>query len=189
MASRDVRYRADYLWETPDEDGHLYEVIDGELIVSPIPWMDHQLQLGNLAFFVNNWVFPRDLGHVVVGARTAVVLDEYTGVLPDMVFVSHERAHVIRKRGVFGAPDLLVEVLMEWTEARDRGVKLSHYAAAGVSHYWILGTEGPRIQERVLGEDGYRLVGTFGPGDVFRPTIFPGLEIPMDEIAVDAIAD
>ena len=42
---------------------------------------------------------------------------------------------------------------------------------------------GPRIEERVLGDDGYRLVGTFGPGEVFRPTIFPGLEIPLDEIA------
>jgi Uma2 family endonuclease len=119
----------------------------------------------------------------VVGARTAVVLDEYTGVLPDMVFISHERAHVIQERGVFGAPDLLVEVLMEWTEVRDRGIKLNHYAGAGVSHYWILDTEGPRIEERVLGEDGYRLVGTFGPGEIFRPTIFPGLEIPLDEIA------
>jgi Uma2 family endonuclease len=52
-----------------------------------------------------------------------------------------------------------------------------------VPHYWILDTDGPRIEERVLGEDGYRLVGTFGPGEIFRPTIFPGLEIPLDDIA------
>ena len=63
-----ARYLADYLWETPDEDGHIYEVINGELIVSPIPWWDHQYQLSNLAFFVNNWVDADDLGYVVVGA-------------------------------------------------------------------------------------------------------------------------
>ena len=32
-------------------------------------------------------------------------------------------------------------------------------------------------------DDGYRLVGTYGPGEIFRPTIVPGLEIPLDEIA------
>jgi Uma2 family endonuclease len=182
VATRGAGYLASYLWETPDKDGHIYEVINGELYVDPIPWWDHQYKLSNLNYFVANWVMGGKLGDVVVGARTAVVLDDYTGVLPDMVFVSHARSHVIHERGVFGAPDLLVEVLMEWTEARDRGIKLLKYAAAGVSHYWILDTEGPRIEERVLGEDGYRLVGTFGPGEVFRPTIFPGLEIPLEDI-------
>jgi Uma2 family endonuclease len=100
-----------------------------------------------------------------------------------MLFISHAREQVISTRGVEGAPDLVMEVLMEWTEERDRGIKLRHYAAAGVPHYWILDTDGPRIEERVLGDDGYRLIGMFGPGEVFRPTIFPGLEILLDEIA------
>ena len=38
-------------------------------------------------------------------------------------------------------------------------------------------------EERVPGEAGYRLVGTFGPGEIFRPTLFPGLEIPLDDLA------
>jgi Uma2 family endonuclease len=112
-----------------------------------------------------------------------VVLDDENGLEPDIIFVSHERAHFISDRGVEGPPDLVVEVLSPSTEARDRGLKLRRYAASGVPHYWILDTEGPRIEERVLGEDGYQLVGTFGPGSVFRPTLFPGLEISLDEIA------
>ena len=78
---------------------------------------------------------------------------------------------------------MIVEVLSPSTEARDRGLKLRRHAASGVDHYWILDTEGPRIEERVLGEDGYRLVGSFGPGEVFRPTLFPGLDIPLDDLA------
>jgi Uma2 family endonuclease len=183
MAASGPRYLASYLWETPDEDGNIYEVIDGDLYVSPIPWTDHQLQLSHLNLYVYRWIDEHKLGHVLVGARTGVVLDEYTGVLPDMVFISHARSYVISKRGVDGAPDLLVEVLMPWTEVRDRGLKMQKYAGAGVPHYWILDTDGPRIEERVLTEDGYRLVGTFGPGEVFRPTLFPGLEISVDEIA------
>jgi Uma2 family endonuclease len=90
---------------------------------------------------------------------------------------------VISRRGVEGVPDLIVEVLSPSTEGRDWGLKLHRYAASGVPHYWILDTDGPRIEERVLGEEGYRLVGTFGPGEIFRPTLFLGLEIPLDEIA------
>jgi Uma2 family endonuclease len=182
MAPRGVRALASLLWATPDENGKTYEVIDGVLYVYPIPWWAHQLQLSNLNYFVTGWVHEHNLGYVV-GARTAVVLDQYTGVQPDLLYISYERNHVIAKWGVDGRPDLIVEVLSPWTEARDRGIELHRYAASGVAHCWILDTDGPRIEERVLGDDGYRLIGTFGPGEIFRPTLFPGLEISLDEIA------
>jgi Uma2 family endonuclease len=140
------------------------------------------LQLGRLQAAITGWAHDRHLGYVV-GSLTAVVLDEENGLQPDALFVSHEREHFISERGVEGPPDLVVEVLSPSTEARDRGIKLRRYAASGVSHYWILDTEGPTIEERVLGEDGYQLVGTFGPGSIFHPRLFPGLEIPLDEIA------
>jgi len=105
------------------------------------------------------------------------------GLEPDIIFISHARAHLISERGVEGPPDLVVEVLSPSTEARDRGLKLRRYATSGVTHYWILDTEGPSIEERVLGDDGYRLVCTAGPGETFRPTLFPGLEIDIDALA------
>ena len=182
MATRGVRAMASLLWATPDETGNTYEIIDGDLYVYPIPWWAHQLQLSHLSYFVNGWVHVHNLGHVV-GARTAVVLDQYTGVQPDLLYISHGRKHVIARWGVDGAPDLIVEVLSPWTEDRDRGIKLDRYAASGVAHYWILDTDGPRIEERVLGAGVYWLIGTSGPGELFRPTLFPGLEIPLDEIA------
>jgi Uma2 family endonuclease len=131
---------------------------------------------------VSVWVSIHNLGYVVT-APTGVVLDDENGLEPDLLFIAHERAHIISARGVDGAPTLVVEVLSPSTEARDRGLKLRRYAASKVEHYWILDTQGPRIEERVLGEDGYRLVGTFGPGEIFRPTLFPGLEIPIDDLA------
>src|SRR5688572_33321153 len=84
MATRGMRFLASLLWATPDENGKTYEVIDGDLIVYPIPWWAHQLQLSNLSFFVTCWVDEHNLGYVV-GARTAVVLDQYTGLQPDLL--------------------------------------------------------------------------------------------------------
>ena len=181
MAAHGVRFLATDIWDTPD-NGKKYEVIDGELYVSPPPLFAHQRQLNRLNKWVINWVDDHDLG-IVVTAPTGVVLNEENGIEPDLVFVSKAREHITSRRGVDGAPDLVVEVLSPSTESRDRGLKLHRYAASGVPYYWILDTEGPRIEERVLGEDGYRLVGTFGPGEIFRPTLFPGLEIPLDDIA------
>jgi Uma2 family endonuclease len=181
MAAHGVRFLATDIWDAPD-NGKKYEVIDGDLYVSPAPVWKHQRQLNRLNVRVAVWVERHDLGDVVT-APTGVVLDDENGLQPDLVFVSHDRAHIITENDIEGAPDLVVEVLSPSTEARDRGLKLRRYAASGVPHYWILDTDGPRIEERVLGDDGYQLVGTFGPGEIFRPTIFPGLEIPLDEIA------
>jgi Uma2 family endonuclease len=181
MATRGVRFQASDIWDAPD-NGKKYEVIDGDLYVSPPPVWQHQFQLNKLNKSVINWVDDHRLGYVVT-APTGVILDDENGLEPDLLFISLERANIITRRGVEGAPDLVVEVLSPSTESRDRGLKLHRYAASGVPHYWILDTDGPCIEERVLHEDGYRLVGTFGPGEVFRPTIFPGLEILLDEIA------
>jgi len=182
MVVRGVRlFRATDIWDAPD-DGKKYEVIDGELYVSPAPVFEHQRRLNRLNKWVIIWVDDHDLG-IVVTAPTGVVLNEENGIEPDLVFVAKEREHIITRRGVEGAPDLVVEVLSPSTEARDRGLKLHRYAASGVPHYWIMDPNGPHIEERVLGEDGYRLVGTFGPGELFRPTIFPGLAIPLDDLA------
>jgi Uma2 family endonuclease len=181
MATRGVRFLASDIWDAPD-NGKKYEVIDGDLYVSPSPNWQHQNQLSNLNFAVTGWVKAHKLGYVVT-AQTGVVLDDENGLEPDLLFIAHERAHIISERGVDGAPTLVVEVLSPSTEARDRGIKLRRYATAHVDHYWMLDTDGPRIEERVLGEDGYRLVGTFGPGEIFRPTLFPDLEIPIDDLA------
>jgi Uma2 family endonuclease len=173
-------FRADDLWDTPD-DGNRYEVIGGVLFVTPPPSWGHQRGLGMLYLRVGNHVYARGLGEVVQ-APIGVVLDDENGVEPDLVYVSRERLHIITERGVFGAPDLVVEVLSPSTRSRDRGRKLRRYAAAGVPHYWMLDPRPRTLEARRLGEHGYELTGTYGPGEVFRPELFPGLEIPIDDL-------
>ena len=181
MAVRaNVRFKADDIWDCPD-DGRRYEVIDGQLYVSPAPSFEHQYLATNLLLHVGPFVRERHLGKIVM-APIGVKLDDENGVEPDLVYISNERANIIAERGVEGAPDLVVEILSPSTQARDRGVKMRRYAAAGVLHYWILDPAARALEERVLGPDGYELVGVFGPGSVFRPRLFPGLEIPIDDL-------
>jgi Uma2 family endonuclease len=175
-----VRFRAEDIWDTP-EDGNRYEVIDGGLYMTPPPSWTHQSASGVLHFYLMRHVRARRLGKVVA-APVGVILDEENGLQPDLVYISHERADIISERGVEGAPDLVVEILSPSTRARDRGIKMRRYAAAGVPHYWILDPRRQTLEAYRLVERGYELTGTFGPGSTFRPELFPGLEIPIDDL-------
>ena len=175
-----VRFLATDIWDTPD-DGKTYEVIDGELYMTPPPSWCHQRGLGKLFLFVGNHVYRNNLGEVVT-APIGVVLDEENGLEPDLVYVSRERAHIITGRGVHGAPDLVVEVLSPRTQARDRGIKMRPYGASGVPHYWLVDLTAQVLEAYRLGAGGHELIGVYGPGAIFRPELFPRLEIPIDEL-------
>jgi Uma2 family endonuclease len=179
-ATNRVKYLATDIWDTPD-DGKRYEVIGGELFVSPSPSWLHQYALMQLALLVGNWVFQHALGKVVQ-APLGIVLDEEDGVQPDLIYISRERDHIITERGIESAPDLLVEVLSPSTASRDRGIKMRRYANAAVPHYWMLDPGGRALEAYKLGDNGYELLGTFGVGETFRPELFAGLELPIDRL-------
>lgn len=181
MAGRSkVHFKAGDIWDAPDDDLR-YEVIDGELFMTPAPIPMHQLGLMVLSNLIYNWIDPRGLGKVF-GSPVGVVLDEETAVQPDLIFIARERLGIIGERGVEGPPDLVVEALSPSTEARDRGVKMRRYAAAGISHYWLLNVRARSLEPFALGENGYEPAGVSGPGSIFRPALFPGLEIPIDKL-------
>lgn len=178
--TRKVRYRAEDIWDMPD-DGNTYEVIDGELYVSPSPGFRHQRSTGRLYLIIGPVVYRDELGEMVT-APLGVVLDPESGVQPDLLFIRRDRAGIISERGIEGAPDLVVEVLSPSTQSRDRGIKMRRYEAAGVPHYWIMDNNAPALETYELGSEGYRLTGTYGPGSILRSELFPGLEIGLDDV-------
>src|SRR5215212_10043107 len=131
-----ARFLAEDIWDTPD-DGNRYEVIDGELYVSPPPKYAHQNIVTELAMLLRQHARHHRLGDVVV-APVGVVLDDGTAVQPDIVFIANDRLEIISERGVEGAPTLVVEVLSLSTASRDRGIKMHRYSASGIEHYWII---------------------------------------------------
>lgn len=180
VARRHVRFLASDIWDTP-EDGNRYEVIDGALYMTPPPSWPHQNAITALAGILWPYTRRHNLGKVAV-APIGVVLDDEDGVQPDLVFVSRERLGIISDRGIMGAPDLIVEVLSPRTQTRDRGIKMRRYAAAGVPHYWMLVPRTRSLEAYRLGESGYERVGVYGPDSTFYPELFPGLEIPINEL-------
>jgi Uma2 family endonuclease len=164
---------------TPD-DGNRYEIIDGELYVSPFPSASHQNVATQLVSILNHYVRQRSLG-LVFTSGLKVVLDEPTGVGPDVVFISQGRLDTLMADGFYGAPDLLVEVLSS-KPALDTLIKKKKYARSGVPHYWIVDPEKRTLQAYRLEGDRYHLMAEVLGEAVFEPSLFPGLAIPLADL-------
>ncbi len=73
-------------WDaTPADDGYRYEIIEGELFVSCSPGLTHQVVLINLLGLIWNFLKANPIGTIVPG--TGVILSNYSGVIPDVVFL------------------------------------------------------------------------------------------------------
>ena len=118
-------------------DGKRYEIIDGELFVTPSPFRPHQRVVTRLTRYLSTFVEENELGEVFV-APFDVVFSRFDVVEPDLLYVSKGRLSVLTEKNVQGAPDLVVEVLSPSTAETDRTIKLKLYARYGVQEHWII---------------------------------------------------
>ena len=119
------------------DDDKRYEIIEGELLEMPAPSTTHQRLVGRLFRLMSEFVEEKDLGEVFV-SPVDVILSETNVVQPDVVFVSKERSEIVREKGVFGAPDLVVEVISPSTLKRDTEDKKRIYAEHEVKELWLV---------------------------------------------------
>src|SRR5438552_16314149 len=75
------------------EDGNRYEVIEGELFVSRAPGVPHQRVLKNAVVAFDNYLGDNPIGEVI--PTPGLIFGKYSGVIPDIVFYTHERAREI----------------------------------------------------------------------------------------------
>ena len=170
---------ADYL-ALPD-DGRRYQVIEGELVEMYAPALRHQRLLGELFVLLHGHV-NQGPGGLLLFAPFDVVLEDTNVFQPDLLYVAPEHAdRVTEKRGV-GPPDLVVEVLSDGSRGHDRVRKMRVYARRGVSWYWIVDPDTESLEEFQLDGARYRQVTIADRNDVFRPGLFPGLEVPLDAL-------
>lgn len=123
----------------PEDISRRYEILEGELFVSPSPSIDHQVLLQELHERLSIHVRNHRLGQVLTGP-VDVKRSEYEVAVPDILFVRKERAHIIRRgeQTIIEPPDLVVEIVSPSSQRRDRTQKLVFYAAFGVQEYWIV---------------------------------------------------
>ena len=156
MAKRDVVLSYEDYAALP-ADGRRYEIHDGELSVTPAPSPQHQIASRDLFRILDEHVRTRGLGEVLY-APLDVILARSAIVQPDIVYLDQTRLERISRRGIEGAPTLVVEILSPSTTLIDRSTKRELYARHGVPFYWIVDPEGRAIEGLALASDGYVLV-------------------------------
>ncbi len=172
----------DYLHLLPD-DGKRYEIIEGELFVTPAPITKHQIVSLNLSTILHRHVRKHKLGRVLA-APTDVILSRTNVVQPDLLFISKKRQQIITEENIQGAPDLIVEILSEFTEEQDRTLKMQVYARHGVPHYWLIDPERETLEVYELDPDSrsFRHRATYQRDKTFQPTLFPKLKLKLAEL-------
>lgn len=169
----------DYL-KTPDD--MRYELIEGDLIMTPSPETRHQRISGRLYFEIRRFVAENDIGEVFY-APCDVYLDNENVVQPDILFISKERIDIIGKKNVQGAPDLIIEILSEGNAYRDTIQKKKLYARFGVREYWIVAPDDEMVEVYQLkGEGEYQLHKTYIKKGVIESLVLSGLKIDLKEV-------
>jgi Uma2 family endonuclease len=155
-------------------DGKRHEIIDGQHYITPAPQTRHQIVSRNIKHILLNYIGDNDFGQLLY-APTDVLLSDTTIVQPDILFVSKDREHIIKKNFIKGSPDLLIEILSPGNEKLDRFTKMKHYALFGVAEYWLIDYEARILEQYVLKGPVFYRTGVFRQD--FSPSLFPDLTI------------
>jgi Uma2 family endonuclease len=134
MATTAKRWTLDELHSLPD-DGNKYELVRGELYVTPPPTVDHETVSSRLARILDPYVENHRLG--LVYRPRSVLRFEGSEVEPDLMVrqpplttnVAWEKLPI---------PILVIETISDSTRRRDLGTKRDFYMDAGVAEYWIV---------------------------------------------------
>jgi Uma2 family endonuclease len=164
-------------------DRNRYEILEGELTVTPAPSTKHQTASGNLFVLLAHYSKQRDLGKLF-HAPIDLILESTSVLQPDLLFVSKTRQNIITERAIEGAPDLVIEILSPATSRIDRITKAQIYARHRVPAYWIVDPDLEVVEIYLLEADGYRLAATLqGKTPIFAPP-FQDLEVVAADLFV-----
>jgi Uma2 family endonuclease len=162
-------------------DDSIFEIINGRAFKAPTPELFQQRWVGRLFKVIERHIQAGKLGEVFF-APIDVVLDRENVVQPDLVFVSTANAGILERRGIMGAPDLVVEIISPGSLRRDRYDKRELYARFGVKEFWLADVANRSLEVLTLQNDGYQLSSCATGEGKIRSTVLPGFELDLAQL-------
>jgi len=162
-------------------EGAPYQLIGGELIMTPAPTPYHQRISSKLGYFLCDFIFKRNLGEVF-NAPIDVYFEETETYQPDIIFISKERLDIIKETKIEGAPDLVIEILSPATAYYDLRKKFKIYEKHGVKEYWIVDPEEKSIEIYQNQEGKFKLIQMAKEKDTVNSSLFKDFELNLEKI-------
>jgi Uma2 family endonuclease len=169
-------------FERLPDDGAIYELIDGIVVISPSHTFGHQNIAGEIGFQIANYLNKHPVGASVYSID--VTLDPLHVYRPDLVFVRPEHIPAPDDR-IHSIPDMVLEVLSPGTQARDLGTKRDDYERFGIAEYWIVDPMNRKLTFLRLtpsrgGKTTYKPVPV--KGSKFASTAIPGFKLDITSV-------
>ena len=115
-----------------------YEIIGGKKFMAPAANPTHGGVIGRI-YSVLLTYFDEKEGGYVFADNTDVYFPDGTLFKPDLVVITEKNSAIINWfKGIYGVPDMVVEVLSKSTKKKDLTIKKDIYEAQGVGEYWVV---------------------------------------------------
>src|SRR5690606_19500692 len=165
-------------WLALPEGGAFQELIDGDLVMTPSPSIEHQRIVARLLVRLAAYLADAGGGEVFP-APTGVRLSEHDILEPDLLVILPTGSARATERLIEGPPDLVIEVLSPGSAGRDLGEKSAIYERSGVAEYWIVDPVARRVEVLVADSAGFARL----PADeAVQSRTLVGLELSLEEI-------
>ncbi len=162
-------------------EGIRYELLEGELRMTPSPSTRHQTILKRLGIILVEQLEKKGLGEVFI-APFDIVLSEHNVVQPDILFISKDRLGIVDKANAKGPPDLVIEILSPSSQSWDRVSKRRVYSLYGVREYWLVDPEAKTIEVAFRISGSLTTNGVYGAGETASSVIFGELKAPVSSV-------
>ena len=175
--------RTAYRWRTgdldslPDTPWLRYEIIDGELIVSRRPHLQHSEIMVGLITLLHPVV--RACGWKVLVEPCLVWCEEAEdNVVPDIAVVLPDRLHLATGRALSGTPNIAIEIVSDSSHTLDYVQKRYLYERTGAQEYWIVDRFVRRVEIWRFAGDHPTSV-SYSDSDTLTTPLLPDLAIPV----------
>ncbi|WP_439629181.1 Uma2 family endonuclease [Gemmata sp.] len=163
------------------EEGHLYELARGYVVVSEVPNYPHAA----LVAFIRNHLVRHQLDnpaaiHLVLegGSSKLVIPDWESERHPDLaVYLTAPKGRKDRTLWRTWVPELVVEVVSEGSRDRDYTQKRDEFWTLGIKEYWIVDAKLQQVLVLRRGRSQWT-EKTLGPADACETKLLPGFKLP-----------
>ena len=114
-----------------------------------------------------------DLGEVF-GPNLQIRLRPRLRRIPDLLFISRQRLHLLEEAHFEGAPELAMEIVSSDSQERDEDDKYKEYETFGIREYWIIAPLTKRIDVYHLSEQRKYEPLLPDASGVYHSTVIPG---------------
>jgi Uma2 family endonuclease len=162
------------------DDGNRHEILEGEHHVTPTPSSGHQGVAARLLYLFHLQV----RGGFAFTAPLGVVLSTISIVEPDICYLGEEKLSLVSRRGIEGAPDIVVEILSPSTSRVDETTKRQIYAKYGVGEYWLVDEKRGTVSVCTRSEAGFAPADDrlLAGSDRLSSPLAPGLDVAVEEL-------